>query len=153
MPSRARNAAKKMDNIALYIFAAIAAAALVFIVYKFFWPKSEGFATQTQPTAPRPPPPEVKVTFFFMPGCGHCEEVDKWWPDFVTKSAAETTVKIVPNKLDGTDSRNTSQYPNVRIEAFPTFILDKGNNNYKAYDGTERSADALITAAKSYVSA
>lgn len=135
--------ARRSTLLANTTFRAFVAFALIIVIavvmYKYVVPRMrEGFTT-SQP---------VTVTFFFMPGCGHCEEVDKSG-EWTTFAEAAPKNNIVAKKLDGTVKENLGDYANM-VKGFPTFIIDKGNGKFMAYNG-DRTSAALLAAVKKFV--
>lgn len=105
-------------------------------------------------------PPTVHFTFFYMPGCPHCEAVDKSedkepgekseWDTFLELAKAEKTVNIVAKKVDGTNHSDPDVVKNkAYIKGFPTFVMSKSEDDSKPYEG-KRTAVDFIAGIKAY---
>jgi thiol-disulfide isomerase/thioredoxin len=81
-----------------------------------------------------------KLMYFYMPGCGHCNEFNPQWEKMQSK-IDQDRLALTLTKIDGTDDANKDLVNQYKVNGFPTIILEIGSNS-STYDG-ERTADAL----------
>ncbi len=102
---------------------------VVFVMYRFKMqpmPAFEGFSNIT-PT---------KVHYYFMDGCGHCENFSPIWDEFV--SSYKGDVKF--QKINMKDAEEDMKKYN--IEGFPTVVMIDDKDQFEHYEG-ERTIDGL----------
>lgn len=82
------------------------------------------------------------LMYFFMPGCGHCEQFNPEWEKL--QGLVDTNrASLKLTKIDGTDDANQALVDQYVVKGFPTIILEIGGKA-TPYDGKERTADAVF---------
>lgn len=107
-------------KIAAILLVAIIALGVLYIFLK----KREGFEQQ------------VKVTFFYMNGCGWCDKFKPEWDKF--KKTAGSSVETAE-----VEAEQMTPEQQAKVRGFPTIIISVGSNQVE-YDGDRTAKDLLV---------
>lgn len=78
----------------------------------------------------------VKVNYYYMDGCGHCETFSPLWDEFTSSYKGPLQFQKI-NMKDAEDDLKKYE-----IDGFPTVVLIDENGNYEHYKG-ERTIGGL----------